>query len=45
LKGHVITPDVFPLVVDHFSSHIDIDEPMDLHLGEALIERMKKAEP
>lgn len=36
-RGTVITEDVYPLVTNHFGDLIDIDEPEDLILAQALI--------
>jgi N-acylneuraminate cytidylyltransferase len=37
-EGQILTPDVFPLVVDHVYSTVDIDEPQDLAYAAYILE-------
>lgn len=34
--GFIMTDDVYPMIIDHYSALIDIDEPFDLKFAEAL---------
>jgi CMP-N-acetylneuraminic acid synthetase len=42
--GQIITSDVFPLVVDHISATVDIDEPQDLAYAAYILENHKENE-
>jgi len=39
LKGEIITRDVYPMVIDHIFSTVDVDEPEDLEWAQFLINR------
>ena len=41
LKNEIISSDVFPLIVEGLESMVDIDEPIDLYLGEAVLNFLK----
>lgn len=43
-KGQIITSDVFPLIVDHIYSTVDIDEPQDLAYAAYILENHKENE-
>lgn len=43
-KGEIITKDVYPLLIDHIASTVDIDEPDDLIYAAYILEHLKSYE-